>query len=645
MKEIRLNTLSLSNFKGCKRLTLDFQGRNANIFGDNATGKSTIYDAFIWLLFGKDAAGRNDYQIIPLGPDGKVLDHDAVTTVEAEMLVDGAPICLRKSYMERWSTKRGSSEVSFDGHTSEYSIDGVPLKKGEYEARIHDLVDEAAFRILTSVTYFCQDMSWRERWDVLFSLAGLPEDRAIMDTEPRFAELSAAMGPLSLDDFKKKLAADRKGLNATRNSIPARIDEQMKVTAELSNMDFDVLRVQRKDAVTKKEDLQAQALQLAHGTLLEKKRAELAALNNRMNALQNENNAYRQSQKVPVEDRRPAMQAELMKARDMLAKWQRLSHGEQEQIQRQTALVEDCRKDWMKVNALEFDGGNCPTCGQELPPDAYSVALADFERRKDHEKQVAVDRANAAKEVVADAKERLSKYEAEQRQAEASVADLEAQLNTYQPETQPEIHDVPDFAQKHAELEREAETLSIEIESLRSQTAQAEADLRKEISDVNAELHQLDKELAKESVLSFTQSRIDALRADAKKAAEQMAQNDKMIALCEEFARFKVRFVEGTINSHFEMAQWKLFKEQINGGLMDCCEATYQGVPFGTLNSGARINMGLDVIRTLSQYYGLRVPLMIDNAESVTKLLPTGTQVIRLVVSVNDKELRVHYEN
>ena len=645
MKEIRLNTLSLSNFKGCKRLTLDFQGRNANIFGDNATGKSTIYDAFIWLLFGKDAAGRNDYQIIPLGPDGKVLDHDAVTTVEAEMLVDGAPICLRKSYMERWSTKRGSSEVSFDGHTSEYSIDGVPLKKGEYEARIHDLVDEAAFRILTSVTYFCQDMSWRERWDVLFSLAGLPEDRAIMDTEPRFAELSAAMGPLSLDDFKKKLAADRKGLNATRNSIPARIDEQMKVTAELSNMDFDVLRVQRKDAVTKKEDLQAQALQLAHGTLLEKKRAELAALNNRMNALQNENNAYRQSQKVPVEDRRPAMQAELMKARDMLAKWQRLSHGEQEQIQRQTALVEDCRKDWMKVNALEFDGGNCPTCGQELPPDAYSVALADFERRKDHEKQVAVDRANAAKEVVADAKERLSKYEAEQRQAEASVADLEAQLNTYQPETQPEIHDVPDFAQKHAELEREAETLSIEIESLRSQTAQAEADLRKEISDVNAELHQLDKELAKESVLSFTQSRIDALRADAKKAAEQMAQNDKMIALCEEFARFKVRFVEGTINSHFEMAQWKLFKEQINGGLMDCCEATYQGVPFPALNYGARINMGLDVIRTLSQHYGLRVPLMIDNAESVTKLLSADTQVIRLLVSESDKELRVHYEN
>ena len=640
-----MNTLSLSNFKGCKQLTLNFHGRNADIYGDNATGKSTIYDAFSWLLFGKDAKGRSDYQITPLGPDGQVLDHDAVTMVEAELLADGSPVCLRKSYMERWSTKRGSSEASFDGHTSEYSIDGVPLKKGEYESRIHDLVDETAFRMLTSVTYFCQDMSWRDRRDVLFSLAGLPDDKAIMATDPRFEELAVAVGPLSLDDFRKKMAAARKGLTATRNSIPARIDEQMKVTAELSDMDFEAIRAQRKTAAAKKEELQAQATQLAHGTLLDQKRAELTSIRNHMDALQNENNAYRQIQEVPVEDRRPAMQAELAKARDMLTKWQGLASTEQDLIQRQEALIDGCRKDWMQANTLTFDGGNCPTCGQKLPPDAYSAALADFERRKDHEKKVAVDRANAAKEVVADAKERLSKYEAEQKQADAAVEELEAQLNTYQPEAQPEIHDAPDFAQKHAELEREAETLSTEIESLRSQTAQAEANLRKEISNVNAELHQLDNELAKESVLDFAQSRIDSLRADAKNAAEQMADTDKMIALCEEFARFKVRFVEGTINSRFGMAQWKLFKEQINGGLMDCCEATYQGVPFGTLNSGARINMGLDVIRTLSQYYGLRVPLMIDNAESVTKLLPTGTQVIRLVVSVNDKELRVHYEN
>ena len=645
MKEIRLDTLTLSNFKGCEQLTLDFQGRSTDIFGDNATGKSTIYDAFIWLLFGKDAAGRSDYEIKPLGPDGQVLDHSAVTTVEAVLAVDGVSICLRKSYMERWSTKRGSAEASFDGHTSEYAMDGVPLKKGEYEARIRDLVDETAFRMLTSVTYFCQDLPWRDRRDTLFTLAGLPDDQAIMGTDPRFAELSAAMGPLSLDDFKKKLTAERKGLTATRNSIPARIDEQKKVTAELAQVDFDAIRSRQSEAAARKEDLQAQALQMTHGTLLEQKRAELAGAKNRMAALMNENNAHRQSQMVPAEDKRPAMQAELDHVRRELLRWDSMSASEEDLIRRNELQIDGCRREWADIDSRSFTGGICPTCGQQLPPEAYAAALADFTRRKEREKQMTVDRADALKSAVALSKDRLKKYGEERQAAEHAVADLTARLKSYQPEAQPEIQNLPDFQARYEELDRETRDIEAMIDALQSQTSQAEADLHREISNVNGELRRLEEQLAQESVLAFAKSRIDVLMADAKKAAEEMARTEKMLYLCEEFSRFKVSFVEGSINSRFKLAQWKLFQEQINGGLADCCEATYDGVPFTALNSGARINLGLDVIRTLSAYYGLRVPLMIDNAESVTRLLPADTQVIRLVVSENDKELRVNYEN
>ena len=144
--EIKLLQLTLENFKGCRRLALDLSGRGAAIYGDNATGKSTVYDAFTWLLFGKDSRGQSNFEIKPLDQSGQVADHGAVTSVEAVLSVDGAALQLKRTYYERWSTKRGSSEASYDGNTSEYFIDGVPMKKGEYESRIGELVSEDLFK-------------------------------------------------------------------------------------------------------------------------------------------------------------------------------------------------------------------------------------------------------------------------------------------------------------------------------------------------------------------------------------------------------------------------------------------------------------------------------------------------------------------
>ncbi|MEG2120204.1 MAG: recombinase RecF, partial [Pseudoflavonifractor sp.] len=99
-------------------------------------------------------------------------------------------------------------------------------------------------------------------------------------------------------------------------------------------------------------------------------------------------------------------------------------------------------------------------------------------------------------------------------------------------------------------------------------------------------------------------------------------------------------------NGCFKLARFRLFTQQVNGGLADCCEVLYGGVPYNSnLNSGARVNVGIDVISTLSAHYGVSVPLFIDNAESVTELQPLDTQVIRLVVSQKDLKLRCEHEN
>ena len=134
---------------------------------------------------------------------------------------------------------------------------------------------------------------------------------------------------------------------------------------------------------------------------------------------------------------------------------------------------------------------------------------------------------------------------------------------------------------------------------------------------------------------------LEELREEARETAKTLEAIDQQIFLCEEFARYKVQFIEEGVNQKFRLARFRLFQEQVNGGLADCCEPTYEGVPYGSLNNGMRINLGVDVIRTISEHYGLKVPLVVDNAESVTRLAGIDTQVIRLVVSEADQALRV----
>ena len=124
---IQIDRLRLENFKCHKNLELVFNGQNVSIYGNNATGKTSVYDALTWLLFGKDSSvnGEKILEIKPRESAGAVVNHNAITSVEAVLLVAGDTVTLKRTLREVWSTKRGSSTETFDGHTSEYYVDSV----------------------------------------------------------------------------------------------------------------------------------------------------------------------------------------------------------------------------------------------------------------------------------------------------------------------------------------------------------------------------------------------------------------------------------------------------------------------------------------------------------------------------------------
>lgn len=644
--DIRLKSIHLENFKCHKSLTITLDGRDASIYGDNATGKTSVYDAITWLLFGKDSAGNGEknIEIKPLAPDGSVKDHQAVTEVEAVLLADGEEISLKRTYQEVWSTKRGSSEPTYDGNTSEYYVDGVPCKANAYKAKVTELVDEEQFRLLTTVSYFPDKMPWQKRREALFSLFGAMDDRQIMETDQRFAPLMEAMGKLPLEDFKKVVTQKRKGFLATRNEVPARISECEKTISDLSGMDFDGAEAQLSILNARRDSLNAELLAIQQNTAVQSKEIELKKAKLDVEAIERDNAAYRATQQSALPSI-STMDEELRRARSSLDTAKRSLEMRIRDIQKCDELISTARDKWRQINAEQFTAKDvCPTCGQRLPENQIQGSIAAFEADK---KRRCDELVNLSQSYKAD-KGYFQKEEQETRQYiqefEANIREIEDRIRTAKDiSSKTAIADMPDYAEKKSAALDAVTAIGAELTKLKEDASSAASGLKSRMSEVKSEIDRVSGIAGLRSSYEYAQRRIQELREDAQAAAENLSQLDRLLYLMEEFSRYKASFVENGINDKFRIARFRLFREQANGGVEDRCDVVYDGVPYIGLNNGMKINVGIDIINTLSRAYGVTVPLFVDNAESVTNLETCGCQVVRLVVSEKDKELRVQH--
>lgn len=639
--EIKINRLTLENFKCHRLLNLVLDGRSVSIYGDNATGKTSIYDALTWLLFGKDSAGNGEknIDIKPLDPNGEVKDHQAITSVEAEFQVDGETVTLRRTYREIWATRRGTGDPVYEGNTSDYFVDGVPCKKNAFDSRVRELVPEDLFRMLTSVSYFAAGMKWQDRRAVLFDMAGTLTDKEIMAGSEQFSPLLDSLGKLSLGDYKAKLMSQRKGLTGVRDDAPTRINECQRTLQDLQGIDFDTAREEEKALTTKRETLSAQLIAMEQDAALEKKRLELREVKLERDTLESRNRAHRESQKTAGPDLayiRKTISEEQMR----LSSDQTFLETTNRTIQRYDREIQDSRDMYVRVNGEAFAGGICPTCGQALPFEQLQEATRKFNEKKEARLSEIIGRANRLKEEKQNYQDHASKVEAAVQQRKAHIQDLQEQLRSGQ-ENAVEIIDLPEFAGSMTEINKRIDALQGEINRLMADSSKVRESVRAELNAVKDQLRFVQGVIAKEVVMEQTMKRVEELKADARNASEALESIEKMLYLMEEFTRYKAKRVESSVNDLFRLASFRLFREQANGGLEERCDAQYDGVPFMGLNNGMKVNVGIDIINALSRYYGVTVPLFVDNAEAVTRLENCNAQVIRLVVSEDDKELRI----
>ena len=645
MKDIKLIRLEIENFKCHRHLKLDFNGRNAVIYGDNASGKTSVYDALMWAIFGKDSHGNGEknIEVKPLGSDGNVIDHDALTAVDVVLDVNGEELTLRRTYREKWETKRGSCEAVYTGNTSEYYIDGVPVKRNAFQDKVNELVDEDTFRLLTNTSHFASQISWQDRRAVLFQVAGVMNDNQILVSSPTFSPLLESMGKLSIEEYKKKLLSEKKKFVGAKTEIPARISECQKTIEDIQGLDFAKAKAQAEALQVTMDDISAQIVAIEHDSASDQKRLEIREVQMELAALENENRAYRTSQSNGLLNVH-TLKMDLKELKDRLDRRQHELSNEKEYIADCDKFIARARDRWISANGEVFTGGTCSTCGQPLPADKLQKAKDVFESRKKSRLNEIEDGANSYKNAKAQAEDRLARHQENIQHLEAAIQAKEQEIAAAE-SSMVEIVDMEGYADRKKVIQTRIDVLSGDLADMMMNSSEVIKKLREEKAEIQAAIIEQLAIANKEGLLDYSKNRVEQLREDARNAAECLEAIEKMLYLMDEYSRYKTRFVEDSINGLFRIARFRLFREQANGGIEDRCDVVHEGVPYISVNNGMKINLGIDIINTLSTAYGVKVPLFVDNAESVTRLEMCGSQIIRLVVSENDKELRVNYEN
>lgn len=649
---MKLHTLKLKNFKGIKELALEPKGADLAIYGNNATGKTTIADALYWLLFDKDSHNRKDFELKTLDTQTGEAFHGLPHSVAATFtLENGETLQLRKDYEEQWVKKRGGADREFSGHTTNHFVNTVPVQKKDYDAQIADVCTESLFRLLVDPNYFNVSLSWQDRRKTLLDACGDVSDADVIASDSRLAPLPELVGKHSLEDFRKILKARRTEANQHIEQIPVRIDELRKSLPELSEQ-LEAIDVQENlnGARQKLSELNEQKARISAGGEIGEKKKLIREVESELITIENE--------------MRKAANAEFLKhdnaVKEIRAKkdaaWREVDrtvedvNAQEKLVSVLTPQLDALRAAYKQIDSevFSFKGAiECAACGQSLPTGKVEAARKRAEEHFNSEKSRKLE-ANKAEgialrqriEAASAKKDELMKANAEAFAHAERVDDEHRELcRAFHDATQPEVDLLgnPEYANRKERISE----LELEIQQLKDASSEALQAVDRQIVDQQKCIHELESTIARCAAAAKARLRIDELLEEERQIAAEIEQIERSMFLTEEFVKAKVSMLTEQINSKFSLARFKLFNVLVNGTIEECCETTFEGVPFSSLNHGARLNVGLDIINTLAEHYRFAPPIMIDNAESVTSIIPTKGQQIQLIVSAQDTILRI----
>ena len=640
---MKLTKLELLNFKGLKAFTINFNG-DVIIRGDNATGKTTVFDSVCWLLFGKDSLDRADFEITTLdrGEPIHKVNHEVTGTFTLD---EGGTVELKRVYREKYSSPRGG-EVTMTGHTTDYFVDGVPKKEKEYKEIVNSLVDENIFKLITNPLYFNETYSWQNRRKLLLEMCGDISDEDVIAEYSELKALTDILSGHSVDDHRKVVAAKKTAINKELDMIPVRIDEALRGKPTIDTP-RDVLIQEISLATTTLETLEADKALLVNGHAVVDTRAELRDVQRRLMARESELQMEYKKQSALKSNEYDMVVSELNNLSSKVESTKHRLDTSNRDIQRIESVIDELMHQRQQVNedafVMDIDEA-CPTCGQKLPAEQIQAAREKAETKFNLRKSKQLEELNQSIELKQQDIENIKKRDAGLEPVETLEALIKAKelvKQTITDEIGQLTAPVLDDDSIYADLKAEEFMLQMKLDESNTDHSEEIADIDKRIATTKEHRFNLETELNKYEEAKRIDTRVAELESQQAELAAEKSKLDEASYLMDEFVKAKVNMLEDVINSRFKLARFKMFNVMLNGNVEECCETTYKGVPYRSMNNAARINIGLDIINALTSYFKVNAPVFIDNAEAVTEFVPVNSQTIKLIVDESEPQLVV----
>lgn len=633
---MKLLKLSLTNFKSIRQSSFEFDGENKIIFGDNATGKTTVFDSMCWLLFGKDSLDRSDFEIKTL-VNGEPI-HKVNHEVEGEFSNnDGTQFTLKRVYREKYSNPRGG-DTKLTGHTTDYFINEVPVKEKEYKAYINNLISDDVFKLITNPLYFNEQYSWQNRRKLLLEMCGNVDDETVIRNHGELRKLLSVLNGRTVEEHKKIVAAKKTAINKELDMIPVRIDEAIRNKPEVQS-DKDKLKADIETFNTGINQLEEEAAVIKNGLKETEVKSKIRDIKRTIDERRNQVLSDYDKEKTRL---RGEYEFSLKQLKAIEQERDRLVDHNYEtgkNIERENKRIEKLKEEFNAFNTQEFDDVNCPTCGQPYPYDKRENLKEAFNMQKAtnlEEWRKLIDSAENMKRSYIEQEEIVAvKIDGLTNQVEEQQQDYERKFKAYENLEQPDIDEDSIY------MDLQAQLFLLESELDDTDTTNSYEAINKDIDEMKAKRTQLVDELNKHELIETIDERVKELERKQQQLANDKNELDEAMFLMDEFIKAKVDMLEQSINSHFEYARFKMFDVLVNGNIEECCETTYKGVPYRSMNNAARMNVGLDIINALTKYFKVDAPVFIDNAEAVTSFIHCHSQVIQLFVDATFTELTV----
>ena len=633
MKEIKLKSMSLLNFKGARKLEINFS-KETEIIGANKSGKSTICDAFWWVLFGKDSAGNEKFGVKTFDSNNNVIPKLA-HEVEVVISVAGEDVKLKRCLVEKWDDEKGVLK----GNTTEYYYNDVPLKEKEYKEKINAICSEEIFKLITSITYF-NSLKTEQKRAIVTNIAGDINDTFIAAGNKDYKKLLKDITGKTLEEFKKEIATKIAKTKEVKERIPIQIDEckrdmpipmmwdEVEKEIETKKVEFEKLNKQASDNILAiQEDGKAFELRQKELNELTSKRNQLAfSIKENILSSTNEEKSKQRDIKERIDG-----------ANMVLASLANRKKQIDEAISLKSIEKEQLKADYEKIKVQTPDFSNiitaCPTCKKPFEPYEIEEEQSEIESNFNSGRAKKIGAINEKGKALAIEIQNLETEKKEisgkEKNQQNSIEELTKGIKTI---AEPSSEEIENAVKGNVDCVAISKQIADLEAAIANRPQPKVSDIPEKQKTLQEEIQTLKIELSKKEIIDTKTKRVAELESQLKTLANEIAQLQKQEAVIKDFTKTRMEKIEENVNKLFSFTKFKMFEENIGEGYKDVCIALDNGTPYSDTNTAGKVNVALDIINTLCKHYKVSAPVFIDNRESVTEIIPCISQIINLKV-------------